>query len=56
MYLTRELTGMSLPEIGLAFGNKHHTTVLYSITKVAKQMQENSEYQSLIQSYQLALN
>lgn len=56
MYLTRELTGMSLPEIGLAFGNKHHTTVLYSITKVAKQMKENSEYDSLIQSYQLALN
>jgi len=56
MYLTRELTGMSLPEIGQAFGNKHHTTVLYSVQKVAKQMQENDEYSSLIQSYRLALN
>lgn len=56
MYLTREMTGMSLPEIGQAFGNKHHTTVLYSIQKVAKQMQDNAEYSTLIQSYQLALN
>lgn len=56
MYLTRELTGMSLPEIGQAFGNKHHTTVLYSIQKVAKQMKENADYSSLIQSYQMALN
>ena len=28
MYLTKELTPASLPEIGRAFGGKHHTTVL----------------------------
>jgi len=34
MYLARELAGASLPEIGRAFGGKHHTTVLHSIDKI----------------------
>ncbi len=34
MYLAKELTGSSLPEIGRSFGNKHHTTVLHSIQKI----------------------
>ena len=36
MYLVKELTGASLPEIGRAFGGKHHTTVLHSIHKIEK--------------------
>ena len=31
MYLVKELTNASLPEIGRAFGGKHHTTVMHSI-------------------------
>lgn len=34
MYLVKELTQASLPEIGRAFGGKHHTTVLHSIHKI----------------------
>ena len=34
MYIAKELTGSSLPEIGRAFGGKHHTTVLHSIQKI----------------------
>ena len=34
MYLAKELTNASLPEIGRAFGGKHHTTVLHSINKI----------------------
>jgi chromosomal replication initiator protein len=34
MYLCRELARASLPEIGRAFGGKHHTTVLHSIEKI----------------------
>lgn len=37
MYLSREITGMSLPEIGTVFG-KNHTTVLYSWEKVKKEV------------------
>jgi chromosomal replication initiator protein len=36
MYLIKELTHASLPEIGRAFGGKHHTTVLHSIQKIEK--------------------
>ena len=36
MYLAKQLTGASLPEIGRAFGGKHHTTVLHSINKIAR--------------------
>ncbi|AQQ69672.1 Chromosomal replication initiator protein DnaA [Limihaloglobus sulfuriphilus] len=34
MYLSRELTGMSYPEIGKSMGNKHHATVLQACRKV----------------------
>jgi len=34
MYLTKQLTQASLPEIGRQFGGKHHTTVLHSIHKI----------------------
>ncbi len=35
MWLARELTQSSLPEIARAFGDKHHTTVLHSISKIS---------------------
>jgi chromosomal replication initiator protein len=34
MYLVKQLTSASLPEIGRQFGGKHHTTVLHSINKI----------------------
>ena len=36
MYLAKQLTGASLPEIGRAFGGKHHTTVLHSLKKIER--------------------
>jgi chromosomal replication initiator protein len=43
MYLAKELTPASLPEIGRAFGGKHHTTVIHSIQRVAEMKQTNTE-------------
>jgi len=36
MYLIKELTFASLPEIGRVFAGKHHTTVLHAIRKIEK--------------------
>jgi len=41
MYLIRELTELSLPEIGSFFGAKHHTTILYACKKVRKDLEKN---------------
>ena len=35
MYLTREMTNLSLPQIGQVFGNRDHTTVLHGCEKIA---------------------
>src|SRR5438552_2105979 len=34
MYLIKNLTAASLPEIGKAFGGKHHSTVIHSVRKI----------------------
>ncbi|RDI95244.1 chromosomal replication initiator protein DnaA [Meiothermus sp. QL-1] len=44
MYLVRELTHASLPEIGQFFGGRDHTTVLYAIQKI----QESSEFDTAL--------
>lgn len=51
MYLLKELTNLSLPEIGREFGNKHHTTVLYSIQKIGELRKKDEEFDKLIGSY-----
>jgi chromosomal replication initiator protein len=50
MYLAKELTQASLPEIGRAFGGKHHTTVIHSITKIARHRQTDPDLNKLINS------
>ncbi|MFA5356260.1 MAG: helix-turn-helix domain-containing protein, partial [Candidatus Omnitrophota bacterium] len=39
MYLSRELTDLSLPEIGEILGGRDHTTVLHSYNKIKKELQ-----------------
>lgn len=41
MYLSRELTDLSLPEIGNHFGGKDHTTVLHSYNKIKDELDAN---------------
>ncbi|MFN3830147.1 MAG: chromosomal replication initiator protein DnaA [Tepidimonas ignava] len=43
MYLAKELTQKSLPEIGELFGGRDHTTVLHAVRKVAAERQVDSE-------------
>jgi len=43
MYLVKQLTAASLPEIGRQFGGKHHTTVLHSIHKIEEQRKGDKE-------------
>ena len=50
MYLCKELTPASLPEIGRHFNGKHHTTVLHSVQKIDKLRQRDAELNSIIHS------
>jgi chromosomal replication initiator protein len=50
MYLVKELTDASLPEIGRAFGGKHHTTVIHSINKIEQTRHLDPELNRLLQS------
>ena len=43
MYLCRELTNHSLPEIGEAFGGRDHTTVLHGWRKIRELVASNEE-------------
>jgi chromosomal replication initiator protein len=54
MTLAKELTQMSLPDIGDAFGGRDHTTVLHACRKVAELRHSNADiqrdYQNLLQT------
>jgi chromosomal replication initiator protein len=43
MYIAKELTQKSLPEIGDSFGGRDHTTVLHAVRKIGAERQKNSE-------------
>jgi chromosomal replication initiator protein len=42
MYLARELSGLSLEEIGSYFGGRDHTTVRHAVKRIGEQRQEDS--------------
>ena len=43
MYLAKELTQKSLPEIGELFGGRDHTTVLHAVRKIGSERTKNTE-------------
>ena len=43
MYLAKQMTEASLPEIGRLFGVKHHTTVMHSIAKIDEQRRHDKD-------------
>ncbi len=56
MYLAKELTLASLPQIGREFGGKHHTTVLHSINKIGQLRKTDRELNKLINKLNDSLN
>jgi chromosomal replication initiator protein len=48
MYLCKHLTKHSYPEIGRAFGGKHHTTVMHSVEKIETLVATDETLQRLI--------
>ena len=55
MYLCKNLTHASLPEIGRSFGGKHHSTVIHSIRKVEALRKEDAQFNTLLNSFMESL-
>jgi chromosomal replication initiator protein len=49
MYLAKELTELSYPAIGVAFGGKNHTTVIYAVKKIDKRLETDHAMKNLIE-------
>lgn len=49
MFLTRELTELSLPRIGEEFGGRDHTTVIHACEKIAKDLESDASLRQMIQ-------
>ena len=52
MYVTRNLTDLSYPEIGRAFGNRDHTTVIHAVRKIEHHMTERKDIFDKVQDLQ----
>ena len=48
MYLCRELTNTSLPQIGIAFGGRDHTTVMHACDKIRAESESDAELKEAI--------
>src|SRR6202045_2903329 len=48
MYLAKQMTEASLPEIGRQFGGKHHTTVLHSVEKIEEVRKNDKDLNRLL--------
>ena len=49
MYLAKQLTSRSLPEIGRKFGNRDHTTVMHAVSRVTELMEQDSDFAERIE-------
>lgn len=48
MYLSREITDLSLPQIGEEFGGRDHTTVIHACNKIQEKCEEDIDFANLI--------
>lgn len=56
MYLAKQLTARSLPEIGRRFGNRDHTTVLHAIRKIEGEINDNPRLRDELEELKKLLN
>src|ERR1700727_3795878 len=56
MFVVKQLTSASLPEIGRQFGGKHHTTLLHSIAKIDEQLRTDKDLNRSINKLLETLN
>ena len=56
MYLAKQLTARSLPEIGRRFGNRDHTTVLHAIRKIDGELKDNTRLKDEIEDLKKQLS
>ena len=56
MYLIRRMTNLSLNDIGKAFGDRDHTTVLHSLDKVEKQMRSDPAFAEKVKEITTNIN
>lgn len=50
IYLTREMTGLSLPQIGQLYGDRDHTTILNSIRRVEGLLEQDADITAAVES------
>ena len=50
MYISRQLTSSSYPEIGDRFGGKDHSTIIHAIRKIEKLMEEDFQLKSTVEN------
>ena len=55
MYLSRDLLGIQLVEIGKAFGGRDHSTVIHSLDRVISELENNNELRDRIDKIRLRL-
>ncbi|WP_425050940.1 chromosomal replication initiator protein DnaA [Psychromarinibacter sp. S121] len=55
MYLSKQLTSRSLPEIGRRFGNRDHTTIMHGVRKIEELMMNDSQLADDIELLRRAL-
>lgn len=56
MYLAKQLTARSLPEIGRRFGDRDHTTVLHAIRKIDRELEGNTRLRDEIEDLKKQLS
>ncbi len=56
MYLSRELTNATLPDIGERFGGRDHSTVIHAYDKIQKDLKKNQNVKNLINRLMLEIN